>query len=90
MSSPVLYVQGIVPPDERWVEMKAVYDACQKAEITLPREVCIFFDDEEPDPAGVIIDLDAKKWRGDERVGLEIDVADLPPHVKTIRFIVSY
>jgi hypothetical protein len=92
------YVVAIRPPDERWEKMKAVYDACIKANIPLPEEVENFFDGSAPDPVGVPIHLDTgscgvRDWHSDVNDtadGVEVVLAELPPDVKILRFVNSY
>lgn len=91
------HVVGIREPNEKWRQMKAVWDACEVAKIAPPPEVDEFFDSEPPDPAGVVLDLDygphniARKWTdGDHREGTEITLAELPPNITKIRFFNSY
>lgn len=55
------HVVGIVPPDDDWKKMKQVYDACVAANIDVPDNVWDFFNNEEPDDAGVLIDLSKKQ-----------------------------
>jgi len=50
-------VYGIRPPDEKWRQMKAVYDACIVASVEIPEEVIEFFDGEAPIAEGVLLDL---------------------------------
>lgn len=83
-------VYGIIPPDDNWKKMKAVWDACNKAGISPPSECNDFFNGEEPDESGVIIELKARKSSPEMENRFEIDLASLPPHVKTIRFVISY
>lgn len=89
------YVVAIRPPDERWLKMKAVYDACIKANIPLPKEVENFFDGSPPDSVGVPIYLDTgscgvREWQNDTADGLEVVLAELPLEVKILRFVNSY
>lgn len=84
-------VAGIRPPDEKWKQMKAVRDACVAAGVAIPKDVDAFFNDETPDPSGVLLcqsDLGAavRKWEAQDRNGFEVDVTKLPPGVKIIRF----
>lgn len=85
---------GFVPPDDKWRAMKAVWDAAQAAEIPIPSEVMDFFDGYEPDPAGVNVTVPVRNWtHPDPRYaaqGFELDVSDIPPHVKTLRFYNSW
>ncbi len=80
------HVVGIVPPDANFEKMRTIYELCRSQKVPIPREVEKFFNDERPDAAGVRVDLKAVEWSDDSRAGLEIDVATIPPHVKTIRF----
>jgi hypothetical protein len=87
------HVVGIRPPDEKWKRMKGVWKACVAADTPIPNEVLDFFDDEEPDEAGVILDLDERcceEWSDEHRSGYEIDLALLPDDVTKIRFYNSW
>lgn len=90
-----MYVEGIREPDDRWRQMKAVYDACISAGIGPPEEVQTFFNDEAPDDAGIKIPLSwggdqiTHGWVSDNAEGLELDVADLPPQITKLRFYLS-
>jgi hypothetical protein len=83
-------VKGFVPPDERWQDMAAVWNACIAANIVIPLEVVQFFGDEAPDPAGVEVDLPLRKWNGRSGAGYELAVADIPERVKVLRFYNSW
>jgi hypothetical protein len=84
-------VKGFVPPDEQWEKMRTIWDACCAANIPVPDEVVEFFNDTAPDPAGVEVDLPLRKWNGGLKgAGYELDVAAIPPQVKTIRFYNSW
>ena len=81
------HVVGIVPPDGDWQKMRAIWNACKMAGVDPPKSVCDFFNGEEPDPAGVIVEIRCRAY--DDKVskaGFEVDLASLPKHVKTIRF----
>jgi hypothetical protein len=89
------FVVGIMPADENYRKMSAVYNACTDAGIPVPDEVHDFFRGEKPDASGMVIDLDswnkkgadiAREWSDDHYRGYEIDVARIPMGVKTIRF----
>lgn len=91
-------VRGIRPGDEKWQKMKGIYDACESMDIDIPEEVLDFFDGEEPCPDGVEINLTdgrhavAREYK-DAKMnaeGYDIDVADIPKDVKTIRFYCSW
>lgn len=91
-----LHIYGIRPPDDDWRKMKAAWEACEAAGIDVPSEVLLFFDEERPDDAGVLVGLShttdnpiAREYRGEYDSGYEIDIADLPPGIKTIRAVLS-
>jgi hypothetical protein len=85
-------IYGFAPPDEKWQQMKAIYDACRAAKIPIPADVDRFFDGVRPDPAGVQIDLTrnnceaVREWNSEYGMGYEVDLDKLPPHIKMIRF----
>lgn len=76
---------GFAPPDETWQEMKTIWDACKKAKIDIPEKVLDFFGGCAPDPAGVEVKLKVHKWKNDNCDCYDINVADIPKHVKVIR-----
>jgi hypothetical protein len=92
------YVQGIKPADEKFREMFAIYKACEKNNVSIPKEVEEFFAGKEPDEAGVVVNLKpsekgpVQEYRPeyDTIEGFEVDLRKLPPDVKIIRFINSY
>lgn len=83
------YVEGFAPPNEQWTKMKAIWDACKAAKVEVPVVVDNFFDGEDPDAAGVKIEISTHTWCNGWRNGYEINVADIPKHVTTIRFVIS-
>ena len=86
------HVTGFAPPDETWQKMKAIWDACETVGVPVPGEVEEFFGGEAPDPAGVEVDLPLREWSdsGYGGAGYELDIAAIPPQVKTIRFYNSW
>jgi hypothetical protein len=83
-------VIGFAPPDEKWQQMKAIWDSCQAAGIAVPREVERFFNDCDPDERGVEVDVPTIEFRDDYREGYEIEIDKIPKHVKVIRFYCSW
>ncbi len=83
-------VVGFKPPDKKWRDMKAVYDACHAAGVEAPDEVDEFFDGNPPDDSGVEVDLEdnecCSEYNEDSQSGFEIDVSKLPKDVTIIRF----
>lgn len=88
------HVVGFRPPDAKWKRMKSVYETCIKADVPIPEEVSTYFDDEEPDEAGVEINLEdteaCSEWSYSASEGYEIDVTKLPKDLKIIRVYNSY
>jgi hypothetical protein len=80
------HIVGFVPPDKKWKQMKAVYDACAEADIKLPAEVDSFFNGEKPDDNGQTIRIEAATYQKNRCSGLEIEIDKIPPQVKIIRF----
>ena len=97
------HIYGIKPPDKKWKAMKAVWDACEKANIEKPDEVLAFFDQGVPDDAGVLVNMeeldcctefDKEGEQGFEQ-GFEIDIekmakSQLTKDIKIIRFCNSW
>ena len=89
-------VVGFITPDEKWNRMKSVWDACIAADIEIPAEVGDFFNWEDPDPAGIEVDIEkitVEMSPHDCANGWEISLKDLQehfPHVQKIRFVNSY
>lgn len=83
-------VVGFAPPDERWRQMKAIWDNCKAAGISPPPEVEKFFDYREPDPNGVEVELPKREWSNDHASGFEIEIASIPKQVSVIRFYNSW
>ena len=84
------YVVGFRPPDERWNQMKAVYDACGDAGVDPPEEVSRFFAWADPD-SGIEVDLGeaARVFQTENTSGFEVILDKLPLDLKFIRFINS-
>lgn len=82
---------GVVPNDDKWKKMKAVYDACIIAKTSLPDEVYDFFRGGKPDPNGNLIDLTDRCVERDDDVNtksLDLSVESIPTSVKNIKFVI--
>ena len=84
------HVLGFKPPDDKYNEMKAIWDACEVAGVEIPDEVSAFFDDEEPDPTGVVVVIPCKVWSTPGSNGFEVLVDEIPKDVKVLRFFQSW
>lgn len=80
------HVIGFVPPDEKWKKIKAIYDACEAADIKMPDDVIDFFGGYPPDKNGQEIKIKEQEWSNKYSSGIEINLSDVPKHVKIIRF----
>ena len=85
-----IYAIGFKPPGDKWKKNKAVWDACEKANVPKPKEINEYFDWKKPDPAGVQVEVKTSEYTDDGTDGLEIDLTKLPKDVTTLRFCVSY
>lgn len=63
------HVIGIVPPDETWKKMKAIWDACTAAKIEIPEAVDAFFGGVRPEEKGVVVDIEDKWQSGGKQAG---------------------
>lgn len=87
------YVHGIKPRDAKWKRMKAAHDACEAAGASIPDEINKFFGYEEPDAAGVIVNLEkicVTEDHGNGEDRWEVDLSKLPKDITIIRFSNSY
>lgn len=89
------HVIGFRPPDEKWKKMKAVWEACRKADVKVPEDVLDFFNHVAPDDRGVEVVLEklpscTKKFKAEAQDGFEIDVTKLPAGVTVVRFYNAY
>lgn len=94
------HLTGIKPPDDVWLRMKAVYDACEVANVTPPSQVLAFFDGEPPDERGVTRYLAGmasgskseavRIYKEDGREGFEVELDKLPRDIKVLRFVNSW
>ncbi len=90
------HVEGFKPPDDKWKQMKAIYDSCIGADVGVPEVVQRYFNHEKPDPAGVAVDLGdiqgcvQQLESDDPKYGFEIHLDKLPKDVKVLRFYNSY
>ncbi len=88
------YVVGFKAPDEKWLQMKSVYDACKDADVDVPDKVMNYFNWEEPGSAGVPVELGkhkcVSKYSADMMDGFEVDLKKLPKDITSIRFFNSY
>jgi hypothetical protein len=85
-------IVGFRPPNEKWKKMKAAWDACEAAGVMPPKDVRDFFEGDEPDAAGVVVDIRQAVTPVDKNMtdGFDVDITKLPKDVNIIRFENSY
>lgn len=85
-------VVGLIPVDDKWLAMRAVWDSCKKLKISPPKEVVDFFGGEYPEEEEcTACGLDyVRKYNSEMREGLEVDLKNVPKDVQTIRFYCSW
>jgi hypothetical protein len=86
--SPSYFIQGVVSPDAKYKEMLQLYKLCNLNSITIPREVSEFFNWDEPNEKGFLIDIPRERKYGDLNSYYEVDLTKIPEKVKAIRFII--
>lgn len=84
-----VHITGLREPDEQWLKMRAILDACKAASVDTPLVVQNFFVDAGSD--GPVVDLQplATDWKNGSATGLELDLAKLPAGVTKLRFYLS-
>lgn len=84
-------VYGIRPADEAYRAMESVWKACTAAKVPIPKPVLDFFNGVNPDPSGVLVDIEehpaVSKWSDPEKDGFEVDLTKLDPTIKKLRFV---
>jgi hypothetical protein len=82
-----LSVIGIVPADEKFKEMKTIYEMCEKNNIRIPDEVDDYFGDNVPDDLGMEVDIPCEEYKDEYSEGYKIDVSKIPKKVKFIKCV---
>ena len=82
------FVRGIKPPDDKHRKMVAIYNNCEDLEIELPGDVDEYFEGEEPEEDGVLVDIPYEEWssKAGNSTGVEVELSKIPKHVTRIRF----
>ena len=86
------FVKGLVD-DEYHAKMVKAYEACGEAGTDIPVKLDEYFDSIDMDGHEAVaedgkklVELPTRKWADEVGEGFELDVADIPENVKTIRF----
>ena len=92
------HVTGFKPVDDKFKRMFNAYKACEQAGIDIPDEVNSFFEGEPPDPTGIKIRLSSaykdedgvSKYSAEMQDGYEVNLDELDPDIRIIRFYCAY
>lgn len=80
--------------DSTYQKMKKVYDACNEADIPLPKEVQEYLGDADSMEERLEVKLKLGKhydeWSADMQEGFEVDLTKLPEGVTKLRFYNSW
>lgn len=87
-------IVGIMPADEKFLKMKAIWELCEETGVDIPDEVDDFFEGEPPSDKGVKVYLgghdSVSEFRNDYSDGFDVEIAKLPKNIKFIRFYNSW
>jgi len=87
-------VVGIKPPDTTFKKMLKIWQACKAAAVEPPKLVQDYFNNEDPDEAGVKVDLfnheAVTPFKDESSEGFNIEVGKLPVGVKIVRVYNSW
>ncbi len=69
--------------------MNAIYDACEKAKVTVPKEVFNYFNGEDPHPDGVAVKIE-QKWIYEDGLSRQVvNLDNIDKDIKQIEFQIS-
>jgi hypothetical protein len=86
------HVVGFVAPDAEYLKKVKAWRACTEAGVQPPPELVKLFDGNEPQEAGMEVNLGraVSPWSGNAAQGVEVDVTQLPKGVRIVRFYNSW
>ena len=87
------HIVGFRPADEKWKQMKNIWESCESANIPIPNEVLDFFDHTPPrDKPGSEVELGeaVQEWSNEYSQGYELNLSKIPNGVNVIRFYNSW
>jgi hypothetical protein len=85
-------------PDDKWRQMKAVWDSCSEARVAIPSAVLDYFEQDSPKSQGVEIhnfveDSCVRDLGREDYDGFTVDLKQLRskhPDITHINFVISY
>ncbi len=80
-------IQGYRQPEGKWKSMRAVWDACEAANVAVPAKVREFFHWETPveKPGLLVVDISAAVTKRAD--GWDVDLRRLPADVHILRIV---
>lgn len=90
------HVTGLREPDGTHRKMVEAARACHDAGLEPPDKLSEYFGDLDlkwvcEDPSrGLEVDIPSKPYKAEMEEGIEIDLKDMPPNVRKVRFVNSY
>lgn len=89
------HISGIKPADEKFNQMKAIWDMCERVDVKVPKEVGDFFGWEEPGKYGVEVSQEelgdsVEELNEEYTDGYLVYIDKLPKDVKVLKFYNSY
>lgn len=95
-----MHVYAVNPADDDYRLKVEAWRACRAAGIVIPPDLARFFNDEDPDPTGVVEHLShnyskdphpsVAKYNADMQEGFEVDISKLPEGTRFVRFVCSW
>ena len=83
-----LGIRGVVEPTEEFHKKYVAYKACEDAAVEIPDELRGYFDWEEPNKSGLVVDISDVSEQKDGMV--EIDLAKLRKDITKIQVYLSW
>lgn len=92
-------VIGIAASTDRHEKMIAIVKACEAGGVTPPAQVLAYFAATTEEYDGVTSEnaeyelhreIPHREWKRDMSEGFEVDIAEMPPDVTTVRFYCSW
>lgn len=88
-------IYAVKPADDDYKRKSAAWRACDSAGIPVPKELDEFFNGEEPDPTGTVIDIadetgeslhaSCKQLDAEDSWTFEVDITKLPKGTRYVR-----
>jgi len=83
-------IKGVKTPTEDYLKKVRAYKALKDANIDIPLELKKYFDGNEPDESGMLVNINYTGNLLEDDCILEIDLNDIPDGVTKIRIIGDY